>query len=103
MKNAILNELSKNSEYNKEISKDRYTKYGLVAFFGGWPGVTAYYLWRRREQLRRDLQNTSNKEKITKIKGYLKEINKKLMNEKIKFQRKLSKKVGRLRNRNEDK
>lgn len=83
---------NKNSGYNSEEKNERYLKYGVVAFFGGWPGVGAYYLWRRRIEVKKEFSNATTKEKREKMKVLFKELTQKIMDEKRKFQRKLKKK-----------
>jgi hypothetical protein len=88
---------NKNPVYKNEDKNDRYLKYGIVAFFGGWPGVGAYYLWRRRLEVRKEFSNTTSKEKREKLKALFKELTDKIMVEKRKFQQKIKK-----RKRNEN-
>jgi hypothetical protein len=88
----MVEEYKKNPSYKKETKQDKYLKYGVVTFFGGWPGVAAYYLWRRRIEVKKDFANTTSKEKREKLKILFKELTEKIMKEKRKFQQKLKKK-----------
>ena len=77
--------------YKKEEQGDRYLKYGAVAFFGGWPGVGAYYLWRRRIEVKKEFSKATTKEKREKLKILFNELTRKISDERKKFQQKLLK------------
>ena len=81
----------KNPSYGKESQKDRYLKYGIIAFFGGWPGVGAYYLWRRRLEVKKKFYNTTSREKQEKLRELFRELSEELKKEKQKFKQKLRK------------
>ncbi len=84
----------KNSVYKKEDIRDKYLKYTISAFFGGWPGVSAYYLWRRRDDIKKELKGAKTKEKVIRLKQELKIVIQKLKVEKRKFVKKIRKKYN---------
>ena len=86
-------EYNKNPSYKKETKQDRYLKYGIVTFFGGWPGVGAYYLWRRRIEVKKDFANTTSKEKREKLKILFRELTRKIANERKKYHKKIKEKL----------
>ena len=96
----FLYEFEKNKSYKGEEDIDKYLKYGVFAFFGGWPGISAYYLWRRRDEVKKELNKPENKGKIKKLKILYKELTNKLKIEKVKFKNKLKKRKKRKKNEN---
>jgi len=93
---------NKDPIYKKEDKHDRYLKYGVVAFFGGWPGVGAYYLWRRRIEVKKEFANATTREKREKLKILFKELTQKIMKEKIKFQKKLKTKIKKMKKKHNE-